>query len=109
MISKRYYLSASILLTLLFCCFAFAQNILDEGKIKRLRVLNYDWQVDIDYNQKTYTSHCRIEVKNTSKGQIYHIPFLLYRLVKVYSIADNNERELKFTQDVVEIEDEPAW
>jgi hypothetical protein len=109
MISKKYYLCASILLTLLSCCLAFAQSILDEGKIKRLRVLNYDWQVDIDYSQKTYTSNCRVEVKNNSKRQIYNIPFLLYRLVKVDSIVDDDGKVLEFNQDVVEIEDEPDW
>lgn len=70
-----------------------------------LGITNYKMDIKIDYEQEKLFSECTITIKNISDKEVENIPVLLYRLMKVYSVKDGNNKVLQFKQQVESFED----
>lgn len=85
------------------CFFLQAQNF--EVKKLTLKASNYVMYTKVDYDNNKLISTCELTVTNPSNENIKTIPLLLYRLMKVTSIKDENGNRLSFTQRVMSFED----
>lgn len=79
---------------------------LDREALRYVRIIDYDWQVRIDFETQTYKSQCGLTVWNESDKEIRTIPFLLYRLLRVDSVTGETGQAVEFTQAVTVKEDE---
>jgi len=70
-----------------------------------LKTIHYDLDIRLDYEQEKVFGHCRLMVINASSGSVSQIPLLLYRLMKVTSVKDEDGSELPYTQQVLGFED----
>lgn len=61
--------------------------------------LEYILDITVDYERDQVAGTCAVTVENTSDRPARHIPFLLYRLLEVNSVTDENGRELPFRQE----------
>jgi hypothetical protein len=65
----------------------------------------YDLELRIDYEKERLFGRCRLSAVNASAGSSSEIPLLLYRLMKVTAVRDENGRDVPFTQSVRSFED----
>ena len=70
-----------------------------------LKTTRYDLDVRIDYENRKLLSRCRLTVSNPTEQATDHVPLLLYRLLKITSVRDEDENALPFTQQVLSFED----
>ena len=80
-----------------------AQNY--DAKNLNLKTTNYVMHTTVDYENEKLISSCELTLTNPSKETISTIPLLLYRLLKVNSVTDENGNRLPFTQHVVSFDD----
>ncbi len=80
-----------------------AQNNFDQNLL--LKTIKYDLDVRVDYKNKKIMSACGMTVMNPTAEESKIIPLLLYRLMKVSSIKDENGNPLAYTQRVLSFED----
>jgi len=80
-----------------------AQNY--NAKNLNLKTSNYVIHTTVDYNNQKLNSTCELTLTNPSNETISTIPLLLYRLLKVNSITDENGNPLSFTQRIVAFND----
>jgi hypothetical protein len=65
----------------------------------------YDLDLRIDYEKERVFGRCRLSAVNASAGPSSEIPLLLYRLMKVTAVRDENGRDVPFSQSVRSFED----
>lgn len=70
-----------------------------------LETLAYRLALRIDYEHKGIHGHCRLTVLNSSDKQIHNIPLILYPLLKVTSVKNEQAAGLSFSQRVLPFED----
>lgn len=70
-----------------------------------LIITKYDWNITVDYSKPRIYSTCEIEIKNLSDKKVSTLPFVLYRLLKVTSVTDEND-SLPFSQKIQSFEDQ---
>jgi len=80
-----------------------AQNNFEKNLL--LKTINYDLDVLVDYENQKIVATCGMTVLNTSDEESKIIPVLLYRLMKVSSIKDENGKPLVYSQRVLSFED----
>ena len=80
-----------------------AQNNFEKNLL--LKTINYDLDVHVDYENKKIISTCGMTVMNRTDEESKIIPILLYRLLKVSSIKDENGNPLVYSQRVLSFED----
>ncbi len=80
-----------------------AQSNLEQSQL--LKTIKYNLDVRVDYENGKIVSTCGMTVMNTTARESKIIPLLLYRLMKVSSIKDENGNPLVYTQKVLSFED----
>jgi aminopeptidase N len=65
----------------------------------------YELSLELDYAAETLRGTTRIVVKNPSSEPVHEASFLLYRLLRVQSVRDDQGRDLAFSQAVVSFVD----
>ncbi len=65
--------------------------------------LEYDLDLKIDYNTKKLYGTCEITISNITEEPIKNVPVLLYRLLSVKNVKDENNIPISFVQEVVSI------
>ena len=65
--------------------------------------LEYRLDVKIDYSTKKLYGTCEITLTNGSESPIAHVPILLYRLLTVKSVGNEDNSALPYTQEIVSI------
>jgi hypothetical protein len=80
-----------------------AQNHFDQNLL--LKTINYNLDLHVDYKNDKIVGICGLTVMNPTAQVIKTIPLLLYRLMKVTSIKDENDNALAYTQRVLSFED----
>jgi len=70
-----------------------------------LKTLDYVLDLRVDYDHEKLFGDCRLTVLNSSSQPVGRIPLILYRLLKVKSVADSVGSALPFSQGVTEYED----
>lgn len=68
-------------------------------------ITKYDWDITVDYSKPSIYSTCVIEIKNLSDKKVSTLPSVLYRLLKVTSVTDENI-SLPFSQRIQSFEDQ---
>ena len=102
--SKRLALiCALVAVSLIFTSQPKAQRFADKEII--LKTVDYKLDLVIDYENEKILGGCQLMVLNPSKHPIHEIPLLLYRLLKVTSVRDEQGNDLSFTQQVLAYED----
>jgi len=71
----------------------------------QLEPSHYDLTVDLDMDEKRLRGTATIRFRNASDIQADHVPLLLYRLMRVDAVRDENGGALNFTQRVETFED----
>jgi len=84
-------------------CFAVPETTLDKKPI--LKTVHYKIDIRIDYEQEKIFGDCRITLVNDSSEPLEKIPLLLYRLMKVISLRDEDGSPLPYSQRIQEFED----
>lgn len=84
-----------------------AQNNFDQSLL--LKTIHYDLNVRVDYTNEKIVASCGMTVMNDSAKEIKIIPLLLYRLMRVSSIKDENGNTLVYTQRVLSFEDREVY
>jgi aminopeptidase N len=66
----------------------------------QLEPSHYDLAVELEFDQERLQGTATIRLRNASDGPADHIPLLLYRLMRVESVRDENGQAVDFTQQV---------
>jgi hypothetical protein len=77
------------------------------SKTLELKTTRYELDVKVDYKAEKVFGSCRLTVHNPSEQSIDHIPLLLYRLLEVTGIADQQGRAIPYQQKILPFEDWP--
>lgn len=70
-----------------------------------LKPTDYKLSLNVDYDNKKLIGDCQLTIFNPSGHPIQTIPLLVYRLMKVKTIKDENKKNIPFTQRVLSFED----
>jgi hypothetical protein len=71
-------------------------------------VIHYRLDVRFQLTQHRVDAIAELSIRNTTTRSFTKLPFLLYRLLTVERVAGHNGRALTFSQDVVQLNDEPS-
>ena len=82
---------------------SFGQNFSDQSSF--LKTVNYNLNVKVDFQEKKLYSVCKLTLLNPTNEKIQTIPLLLYRLLNVSSVKDENGKLLPFRQRIKVFED----
>ena len=95
------------LLALLSTVFLFRSGMTQEFEDRKivLTTCSYDLKFYLNYENKTLQCGCDITVRNPGPDPIDSIPLLLYRLLEVTSVSDENGAVLPYRQRVLSVED----
>ncbi|MEW5900214.1 MAG: M1 family aminopeptidase [Acidobacteriota bacterium] len=74
-------------------------------RLANLKTIRYDLNIKVDYEAEKIFGQCRMVIQNPGPSVFSTIPLLLYRLLKVASIADSRGETLPFTQEVTAFDD----
>jgi len=99
---KKIY-TISILLVLSLTFPASSQQF--SSKSLDLKTTRYELDVKVDYAANKIFGRCRLTVHNPADKPISHVPLLLYRLLKVTAIKDEQGVAIPYQQEVLSFED----
>jgi hypothetical protein len=71
-------------------------------------VTHYKLNVQFQLKEQQVAAIAVLSIKNTTGKPHTKLPFLLYRLLSVERVSDNAGASLTFSQDVVQLHDEPS-
>lgn len=74
-------------------------------KTLSLETVRYVLDVKVDYAAKKILGRCRLTVHNPTDQPISNVPLLLYRLLKVTAITDEQGTPIPYRQEVISFED----
>lgn len=99
-----------LILMIVFLAFSLASLSRAEahsflGKKIVLKTVNYKLDMKIDYESEKIFASCELSVLNPSSEPISQIPLILYRLMKVTSVEDEQGTDLSFAQQILAYED----
>ena len=75
------------------------------SKTLELKTTRYELKVKVDYEAEKVYGECRLSVLNPTDKPISHVPLLLYRLLKVTAIMDDQGTAIPHQQNVLSFED----
>ncbi len=75
------------------------------SKTLSLETVRYNLDVKVDYAAKKILGRCRLTVHNPTDQPISHVPLLLYRLLKVTAITDEQGTAIPYRQEVISFKD----
>lgn len=70
-----------------------------------LVINHYDLELSFDFKKEILNGICNVIIENKSDSTVAEIPFLLYRLMKVTSVQNQQGNNLNFNQSVVSFDD----
>lgn len=73
----------------------------------RLEPIDYHLAISIDYPRETLTGTARVTVVNRDRRPAQEVSLLLYRMLRVESVANGEDRPLEFRQEVASFDDFP--
>ncbi len=71
------------------------------------RPVRYEMDLSIDYQQEKLAGQVRLRLENHSTQPVTRVPLLLYRLMAIGSIVDEDRTSLRFEQRIVGFQDWP--
>jgi hypothetical protein len=77
----------------------------DQSIVLQVEPIEYKLDIAVDYESDEVSGICKVTVKNTSNTPAQYIPFLLYRLLVVTSVTDENLCDLNYKQSITPIKD----
>ena len=77
------------------------------GQYAGLIPQHYHLDIAIDFSESKLKGTAELSLKNNTDTLMTHVQFLLYRLMKVSNVINNNRVILPFKQQVVQFEDFP--
>lgn len=101
-------LNASLLFWLVFCSVLAPSLSSEEAfgeKAPAIRPIDYKIDLRVDLEKEKIFGTCRLTVVNFSEKPVSRVAFLLYRLLRVTSVRDDQGKDLPFTQRVLAFED----
>lgn len=95
----------TILTVGLVCC--KSDNHLSSSSSDRnlVNTVAYDLNILVDYENEKIEATCGLTVENQFQQAVSRLPLVLYRLMRVTSVEDEQGRQLNFSQQVVSYED----
>lgn len=95
----------TLIMLFTFSTLCFGQKT-DFSKEKYPLVINhYDLELSFDFKKEILNGICNLIIENKSDSSVAEIPFLLYRLMKVTSVQNQQGNDLNFIQSVVSFDD----
>jgi len=67
------------------------------------KTIHYELDLRIDYDTEKIFCDCEITISNHTDQPIEQIPILLYRLLTVKSVTDENNRAIPYSQNVISV------
>ena len=92
-------------LLIFFISLTFVSSTLSSDVTQLPSTLEYKLDLRIDYNTKKLYGSCEMTIANETDQAIEDIPILLYRLLSVKNVKNENNIPLHFTQNVTSIID----
>ncbi|MFW6275285.1 MAG: M1 family aminopeptidase [bacterium] len=92
-----------LLFALSTLCFGQKTNYAQERY--PLVVDHYDLELSFDFKKEILKGVCNVTIENKSDSSVAEIPFLLYRLMKVTSVQNQEGNDIDFVQRVVSFDD----
>ncbi len=87
-----------LIFLILLCLVSFAAS----SNVKQLpRTLEYRLELRIDFSTEKLYAKCEITISNNTNQPIEQIPILLYRLLTVKSVENENNIAWPFSQKVI--------
>lgn len=93
---------------IIFIVYAFINSGYSQifgDRLPGLKVNNYNLDVVIDYENEILKCVSYLTLENVTDKPIDEIPLLLYRMLKVKSISDENGKQVLFNQQILSYED----
>ncbi|MGD0755850.1 MAG: hypothetical protein ABR927_12400 [Bacteroidales bacterium] len=78
-------------------------SAISSGANQLPKTLDYKLDLKIDYNNDKLYGKCEMTISNGTNQPIEKVPILLYRLLSVKSVENENHNPLSFTQNVISI------
>jgi hypothetical protein len=91
-----------LLLSLINLIVIYKISYADDNPIPVIPVKATEYVLDlsVDYKTEKITGVCRLTVHNITENDVDHIPLLLYRVMHVTSVTDEDGNDMQFTQSV---------
>jgi hypothetical protein len=101
------YRKAFILVTVLVLVLSVSASPPERflSRTLHLSTTRYEVKVKVDYENKKVSGSCLLSVRNSGDQAVSHVPLILYRLLKVTSVADETGHALPYQQEVLSFED----
>ena len=95
------------ILSALLIVYSFCFGQKDETLLENypLKINHYNLDLSFDFQEGYLNGICDVTIENKSDKPVNEIPLLLYRLMKVASIQNQQGEELEFVQGVVSFSD----
>lgn len=91
------------LVTLMFLSLVLHSALYSAAPKELPATLRYKIDLKIDYRNEKLLGNCEITISNGTSNSLNEIPLLLYRLLTVKSVEDENGTPLTFKQDIVSV------
>ena len=75
------------------------------SKTLPLKTTRYELDVKVDYKAEKVYGKCSLTVLNPTENAIQHLPLLLYRLLKVTAMTDEQGAAIPYQQKILSFED----
>jgi len=95
----------TILTVGLVCCKSDNYLSLSSSDQDLVNTIAYDLNILVDYENEKIEATCGLTVENRFQHPVSRLPLVLYRLMRVTSVKDEQGRQLDFSQQVVSYED----
>lgn len=82
---------------------AFPQQF--SSKTLSLKTTHYELDVKVDYKAEKVYGKCSLTVLNPTENAIQHLPLILYRLLKVTAMTDEQGAPIPYQQKILSFED----
>jgi len=92
-----------LFLSIVFSFFAGAvqsAHAEEQSVLLQVEPLEYSLDIVVDYENEQVAGSCTVTVENTSDKPASHIPFLLYRMLEVTAVTDENSQNMAYRQEL---------
>ncbi len=99
----------SICLTIFIIIFSYSSSFSFPEQFSSreldLKTIRYELAVRVDYENQKISGNCLLTVHNPADQAISNVPLILYRLLRVTAITNENGRSVPYEQKVLSFED----
>jgi hypothetical protein len=75
------------------------------SRVLNLKTLRYELDVKVDYENQKIFGTCLLTIQNPADQAVSRVPLILYRLLKVTSVASETGESIPYEQKVLSFED----